>query len=224
MTRINRILICGVIVASGLAAQAALEGVSRPPRPPLRRPLSGLPMEIGDWVGVDQPVSDDIVRRAQSTEYLSRVYESRKRPGVMLRLWVNFSLMGSNLRHSPGVCLPGAGWTKVESQTHVFEIPAGDGPPVKVSRLGFSRGDMVEHVGFWYYIFGEGKLENYVRNLPITSQTSHGRATRGSSMTIEVFYPGDLDPNGDAFREFAGELLLAMEPILALPRASYFLP
>ena len=81
--------------------------------------------------------------------------------------------------------------------------PAGDGPPIKVSRLGYSQGELVEHVGFWYYIFGEGKLENYVRSLPITSQSSHGRATRGSSMTIEVFYPGDRDPDGDAFREFA---------------------
>jgi EpsI family protein len=224
MTRIQRIVICGTIVTSSLAAQAALEGVTQATRPPLRQPLSSLPMEIGDWVGVDQPVTEDLIRKAQSTEYLSRVYESRKWPGVSLRLWVNYSIMGNNLRHTPGVCLPGAGWTKVESQTRVFEFASGDGLPVNVSRLGFSQADMVEHVGFWYYIFGEGKLENYVRNLPITSQTSHGRATRGSSMTIEVFYPGESDPDGVAFREFARDFLLEMEPILPLPRASYHLP
>jgi EpsI family protein len=224
MRRIQRIAICGAIVASGLAAQAALEGAMRPDRPPLRRPLSSLPTEIGDWVGADQPVTEELIRQAQATEYLSRVYESRKRPGVALRLWMNFSLVGNNLRHTPGVCLPGAGWTMVESQTRVFTIPAGEGPPVRVSRLGYSQAELVEHVGFWYYIFGEGKLENYVRSLPITSQSSHGRATRGSSMTIEVFYPGDLDPDGDAFREFATELVRAMDPILPIPRASYYQP
>jgi EpsI family protein len=224
MTRIRRIVICSTIVFGGLGTQAALEGVTQPIRPSLRRPLTGLPLEIGDWIGVDQPVTEQLLQKAQSTEYLSRIYESRKWPGVSLRLWVNYSIMGNNLRHSPTVCLPGAGWKEEEAQKRIYELESGGEAPIRVSRLGFSQADMVEHVGFWYYIFGEGKLENYVRNLPITSQTSHGRATRGSSMTIEVFYPGNSDPNGVAFREFARDLLLAMEPILPQPRASYHLP
>ena len=79
-------------------------------------------------------------------------------------------------------------------------------------------------MGFWYYIFGEGKLENYVRRLPITSRSSHGRTTRGSSMTVEVFYPGDNDPEGESLREFAQELVKALEPILPLERAVYHIP
>jgi hypothetical protein len=220
----RRIALCGVLVASGLAAQVALEAACRSERPPLRRPLSSLPMEIGDWVGVDRRVDPDLVARAQSTEHLSRAYESRKWPGLKLVLWVNFSLMGTNLRHSPEICLPSGGREKIESQTRVFEIPAGEGPPVRISRLGYSQGELVDHVGFWYYIFGEGQLENYVRSLPITSQSSHGRATRGSSMTIEVFYPGDRDSNGEALRDFARGFVRELEPILPTPRAAYYLP
>ena len=93
-----------------------------------------------------------------------------------------------------------------------------------VTHLGYSQGELVEHVGFWYYIFGEGKLENYVRRLPITSRSSHGQTTRGSSMTVEVFYTGDNDPEGEALREFAGELLKALEPILPQERAEYHVP
>jgi Protein of unknown function (DUF3485) len=159
----------------------------------------------GYWIGSDRPVCDELGRRARSTEYLSRVYESRKRPGVAPRLRVNYSLMGNNLRRTPDSCLPGTGWPQIESRSRVLEIPASDGPSVKVSRPGYSQADIVEHVGFWYYISGEGAPENDVRNLPITSQPSHGRATRGSSMTIEVFYPGEIDPDGDASREFAKE-------------------
>jgi hypothetical protein len=224
MTRIQRIAICGSIVLTGLGAQSALEGVSRPERPSLRRPLSSLPMEFGDWVGVDRPVDAEIVRRAQTTEYLSREYESRAHPGVRLNLWVNFSIMGTNLRHTPEICLPSGGAEKIEAQTRVYEIPAGDRPPVRVSRLGYGQGELVKHVGFWYYIFGEGRLENYVRNLPITSQSSHGRATRGSSMTIEVFYPGERDRDGVALREFATELIRELDPILPVARAAYHLP
>ncbi len=224
MTHIRRIAICGAIVTSGLAAQAALEGVSRPERPSLRQPLESLPMAIGDWVGVDLPVTDEVIRQAQTSDYLSREYESRTRPGLKLNLWVNFSIMGTNLRHTPEICLPSGGWEKIEAQTRVFEVPGGDSQPVRVSRLAYRQGELVKHVGFWYYIFGEGRLENYVRTLPITSQSSHGRATRGSSITIEVFYPGDQDSDGQAFRQFAGELIRELGPILPVPRAAYYLP
>jgi hypothetical protein len=43
-------------------------------------------------------------------------------------------------------------------------------------------------------------------------------------MTVEVFYPGDLDPGGDAFRDFARELIRELDPIIPLPRAPYHLP
>jgi EpsI family protein len=224
MSRIQRIVLCGAFLTAGLAAQAALERINQTERPPLRRPLATIPGELGDWAGSDQAVDPDIVARAQTTEYLSRVYESRKHPGLRLQLWVNYSREGTNLRHTPEICLPSGGWTKIESQTRTLTIPVPGVAPVLVTRLGYGRGELVEHVGFWYYIFGEGHLENYVRRLPITSRSSHGRTTRGSSMTVEVFAAGELDPDGEALCDFARELLRALEPILPTARAAYHLP
>src|SRR5438876_3846031 len=103
-------------------------------------------------------------------------------------------------------------------------VDFGESKNVSITRLGYSQGELVKHVGFWYYIFGEGKLENYVRRLPITSRSSHGRTTRGSSMTVEVFCPGDQDPDGESLREFAQELMKALEPILPVRRAAYHIP
>jgi hypothetical protein len=208
----------------GLVAQGGLERLNRTERPPLRRPLASLPMDLDGWAGRDEPVDPDIVERAQTTEYLNRTYESGTRPGLRLRLWVNYSREGTNLRHTPEICLPSGGWTKIESQTRAVVVPLESGRSIPVTLLGYGRGELVEHVGFWYYIFGEGKLENYVRRLPITSRSSHGRTTHGSSMTIEVFYPGDNDPEGGSLREFAQELLKALEPILPLQRAVYHIP
>jgi hypothetical protein len=90
--------------------------------------------------------------------------------------------------------------------------------------LGYSKGELVERVGFWYYIFGEGKLEKLVRRLPITSRSSHGRTTRGSSMTVEIFGSGDHDPDDSALQDFAHSLLLELEPILPSERAEYHVP
>ena len=50
------------------------------------------------------------------------MYESPRFPGLQLNLWVNFSIRGQNLRHTPETCLPAGGWTKIEAQTRVFEV------------------------------------------------------------------------------------------------------
>jgi hypothetical protein len=224
MSRFQRTVLCSAILSCGLVAQAGLERLNRTERPRLRQPLASIPIELGDWVGRDESVDPDILFRSQTTEYLNRIYESRNHPGLSLRLWINYANDGSNLRHTPEICLPSGGWTKIESQSREFAFTSGSGKSTMVSHLGYSQGELVEHVGFWYYIFGEGKLENYVRLLPITSRSSHGRTTRGSSMTVEVFYTGDHDPEGDSLREFAGELLKALDPILPTERAEYHVP
>jgi len=224
MSQTKRAFLCGTILASGIAAQAALETLNQTDRPALRMPLASIPLDLGDWTGRDEPVEPDIVERAQTTEYLNRTYESRKQPGLSIRLWINYSRLGSNLRHTPEICLPSGGWNKIESQTRVLFVPVGPDRSILITRLGYGRGELVEHVGFWYYIFGEGTLENYVRRLPITSRSSHGRTTRGSSMTVEVFYPGENDPEGDGLQEFARELLKALDGILPLKRADYHIP
>ncbi len=116
-----------------------LERLNQTERPPLRRPLASIPIELGDWVGKDEPVDPDIVERAQTTEYLNRTYESRKHPGLRLRLWINYSREGTNLRHTPEICLPSGGWTKIESQTRVLDIAAGRRTrSIPVTRLGYT--------------------------------------------------------------------------------------
>ena len=224
MTQMNRCLLCAGILMIGLAAQGELKRLNQTERPSLRRDLASIPLDLGDWVGQDEPVAPDIVEQAQTTEYLNRVYESRAQPGLRLTLWINYSAKGTNLRHTPEICLPSGGWTKIESQTKVLNVLAPNDKKVRITRLGYGRGELVEQVGFWYYIFGEGKLENFVRQLPITSRSSHGQTTRGSSMTVEVFCPGEHDPDGDALRDFAQSLLIALEPVLPQDRAEYHVP
>jgi hypothetical protein len=137
---------------------------------------------------------------------------------------MNYSRNGLNLRHSPEICLPSGGWAKVESECRVIPVRGRDGAELPVMRLVYTQGELVQGVGFWYYIFGEGPLERYARRLPITSRSSHGRTTRGSGLTVEVFCPGDADPDGGALRDFAEALLGALDPILPHDRAAYYIP
>ena len=224
MPATRRVALCLATLILGLTAQAALEAMTTIERPALRARLATVPMELGDWVGQDSPVDPAILKEAQTDDYLSREYEDRRHPGRRVSLWVNYSKTGLNLRHSPEICLPSGGWTKIESQCKVVAVPRPGGGEAPVTRLGYARGELVQHVGFWYYIFGEGRLEQYVRGLPVTSRSSHGRTTRGSGLTVEVFCPGSTDPDGEALRDFAGELLKAVEPVLPETRAHYYIP
>src|SRR5262245_4777218 len=100
MRKVHRAVLCSGLRLTGLAAQGGLEHLNRTERPLLRRPLASVPLELAQWSGRDEPVDPDIVERAQTTEYLSRTYESRSRPGHRLRLWINYSREGTNLRHT----------------------------------------------------------------------------------------------------------------------------
>jgi hypothetical protein len=220
----RRTLIGLTLLIVGLCATKALEAAAGAEnRPELKQALSNLPLKVGTWVGRDEAVEPEVVRAAQTDNYLNRVYVDPRHPGVSLVLWINYSRTGLNLRHSPEICLPGGGFAKLESQCMTLDIPKKGGS-LQISRLAYAKGELVQTIGFWYYIFGEGSVEKFVRSLPITSRSSHGRTTRGSGMTVEVFCPGDADPDGLALRDFAQALLPTLENIMPGDRANYYIP
>jgi EpsI family protein len=225
MTRsLSRVLLCMGLLTSGLVAEAGLERFNRCERPELLGKLAEIPMTLGHWIGREESVDPRIIEEAQTDDWLSRTYTDPTHPGRSLSLWINYSRQGLNMRHSPEVCLPSGGWTKVEASTKVFEIDRPGGQQVRVTRLGYEQGELVQEIGFWYYIFGEGPVERWVRRLPVTSRSSHGRTTRGSGLTVEVFCPGQLDPDGEAIKDFTSALLASLEPLLPSDRAEYHVP
>ncbi|GAC1326635.1 MAG: hypothetical protein NVSMB14_18040 [Isosphaeraceae bacterium] len=211
MNSIKRAILGASILSIGLVAQAALERASDGPRPRLQKPLATIPLSLGDWVGRDVEVDPAILKEAQADDYVNRVYDDRLHPGRSVSLWINYSEHGLNLRHSPEVCLPSSGWEKIEARCQVGSIGATGRP---LTKLGYAKGELAQTIGFWYYIFGETRWERYVRSLPISSRSSHGRATRGSGLTVEVFSSGETDPNGDALSEFAAKVDESLGPIL----------
>lgn len=219
----SRVILTTVLLGTGLIAHAALERAATIERPKLNRPLATLPMVIGDWVGVDEPVAADIVERAQTDEYVNRIYENQKFPGQKVSLWINYSNTGLNLRHSPEVCLPSSGWERVESHQETTPLKEPGGQPLPISILAYTKDSTIQRLGFWYYIFGEGSVHKAIRGLPITSRSSHGRTTRGSSMTIEIFRPQEEGQN-ELLGDFAQHLVDELEPILPSQRDSYFRP
>src|SRR5262249_2463583 len=138
MNPARRVALAASILALGFGAQAALESATATDRPLLKRPLAEIPKVLGGWVGKDEAMDPQIMEESQADDSLNRVYEDRRHPGRRISLWINYSRHGLNLRHSPEICLPSSGWTKVESQTKVVAIPR-DGGTTRATRLGYVK-------------------------------------------------------------------------------------
>lgn len=217
MTSTRRVILGIGLLAMGLGAEAAMESSIGLVRLPLQGSLSTLPRELGDWEGSDVPMDPHILTESGAEDYVNREYVDRRDPRRRLMLWINYSSQGYNLCHSPEICLPSGGYSKVDAE----EQHVGD---LTLSWLTYSKGEVVQRIGFWYYVFGEGPVERYIRALPITSRSSHGRATRGSSLTVEVFCTNQADPDGKALADFVSHLEPALSGLLPTDRAAYFLP
>jgi EpsI family protein len=213
----RRYVLAIAFLALGLGAQTSLESAVGLERLPLADRLSTIPNRLGDWEGSDVPMDPHVLQESGADDYLNREYIDPRDSRRRLMLWINYSTQGYNLCHSPEVCLPSGGFTKIDAR----EQQVGD---LTVSRLGYAKGEVVQRIGFWYYVFGEGAVEKYLRSLPITSRSSHGRATRGSSLTVEVFCPDDADPDGEALASFIAALRPSLEGLLPTERAPYYLP
>jgi len=222
----KRIALALGILGIGVMVQTALEAGYRTTRPLLAAPLQSFPYTLGDWVGRDEPMDLEILRQTQSDDYLNRVYEDRRHPGRVFKLWMNYSVTGLNMRHSPEICLPSRGWTKIESLTKVIQLrpESTDDSGMKMTSLGYGQADQTQGIGFWYYIFGEGQLEQFARRLPISNRSSHGRTTRGSGLTVEIFFPGEFNSDSESVKQFSLAVVEAIEPLLPEDRKVYHIP
>lgn len=222
----SRASLCVGLLGFALVGELGLDRLTACERPPLKAPLATLPRQIGTWVGQDVEMDPEILRQSQADEYVNRVYYDRSQPGRQVSLWINYSRLGLNMRHSPEVCLPSGGWEKEEALCRVASISrtTKDLGPLTISSLVYSQRDRLQTIGFWYYVFGEGWWERHLRNMAITSRSSHGRTTKGSGMTVEIFVPSDSDPDGRAVDAFAQALLPELDKLLPNDPAPYYIP
>lgn len=91
----------------------------------LERPLGEIPLEIGQWKGVDVPISLEILKVAQNDDFVNRLYINRTKR-LSANLYIPFSATpGTMLGHRPRVCFKGAGWIHDETSDVVLTSVGG---------------------------------------------------------------------------------------------------
>lgn len=145
-------LVAGALLATvGVRAQRTLA---------LRESLTtAVPASWQDYASRDVTLSDDEIRVAGVTNYLSRVFQrpdtTGNKPPFFLYVGYYDRQTSGRTIHSPKNCLPGAGWEPLTSTVEVVETPAG---PITVNRYLIQKGREQALVLYWYQ--GRGRVEH----------------------------------------------------------------
>src|ERR1700723_2384768 len=144
------------VVAAGLIALTAilLEARGRTELVPSRLPLSSFPAQLGDWRGQDIPLDKETLDVLGAGDFLVRNYRAQdpRLPEVDLFLAYFPSQRTGDTIHSPKNCLPGAGWTPLESGR--LQIQNVDGSSMSVNRYVVGKGPSRALVLYWYQAHG----------------------------------------------------------------------
>ncbi len=153
---------------------------------PPSTPLSQLPTTLSDWNSQDVAISPDALEILGKGDFLNRVYganstgaQSSPRVApqrVPVQLFIAYfptQRSGQSI-HSPQNCLPGSGWTFVNSGVTSFTDRTG-----KTYRVGdylISNGRDKQEVLYWYQSHGRSIANDYAAKLAmLTDAIRYGR-------------------------------------------------
>lgn len=149
-----------LVVALVAAAEIFLVARSRPEILPSRPPLSSFPLTIDTWSGRDVAIPQEFLDVLGPGEFLQRIYNSSStQPYVDLFLAYFPSQKTGDTIHSPKNCLPGSGWTPIESGR--VQLTQASDPPIDANRYILEKGSSRLFVLYWYQAHGRAVASEY---------------------------------------------------------------
>ena len=137
-----------------LGGVVTLAQVRQPRTLALRAPLATLPRALDGHVGADVQLTEADLGVVGVSSYLLRQFRSEGAPAFSLYVGYYESQAHGHTIHSPRNCLPGGGWSQLESGTRL--VGTGDGGRVAVNRFVVGNGDELAVVYYWYQ--GRGRV------------------------------------------------------------------
>jgi EpsI family protein len=175
------IIFVALLVAAGAGARA-----DRYEEVPTRSPLMTLPMQIGEWRGVQQPgFTKEILDVLRVDDYLTRVYRGPERASAGLYIGFWKSQRQGDTIHSPLNCLPGAGWEPVSHAILQFADPRNPASPnLAVNRYVIQKGIDRQLVLYWYQSHGRIVASEYWGKFYLVADAVRMNRTDGAIVRV----------------------------------------
>lgn len=203
----TRLWILAVLV---LAAAGYLQFLSDVQAVPLRRPLSTVPEKVGEWsmVRSDQ-MSENILANVGVEDYLMRTYTGSG--GLPVSVYVGYyEQQGEkDTIHSPKHCLPGAGWSPVESGVVSFDTPGVNGGRTGAIRYVIQNGRNRQVALYWYQSRGRNITNEYAAKVWLVVDSILRKRNDGALIRFMAAVPdgGDVEAVQARTVDFARAIL-----------------
>jgi len=160
-----------------------LHGRNRNESLPAREPLAAFPHQLGEWTGEDVSIPPDMLEVLGNGDFLLRVYQTvSAQPEVDLFIAYIPSQREGDTIHSPKNCIPGAGWSPVESSRIRISLPGQ--PAFPVNRYVIAKGTDRQLVLYWYWAHGRAVASEYWAKVYLVADSIRMHRSDGSLIRV----------------------------------------
>lgn len=196
-----------------LGAGFFLQSRAHPELEIAREPFDQFPRELNGWRGTDVPIEPEVLEVLRSDDTIVRVFFNQEsQPPVDLYMAYFKSQRSGATIHSPQNCLPGAGWSPVESGRLAFAD--GSGRPITVNRYRVAKGFDQRLVFYWYQSRGRVVASEYWAKIYLVADAIQFNRTDGALVRLTTPISRD-ESSADAEQRL---VLFAQEMMGELPR------
>jgi EpsI family protein len=191
-----------------LGLTVAFHSVSHGEQIPIHRPLASFPQTIGVWQGQDVKLDPRLVDALKADDMLTRAYSSPN--SYTLGLYVAYfqSQRQGQTIHSPKNCVPGSGWTPVESKRETIEVGAGE--RVNLNLYMVQSGLDRQVVLYWYQSHGRTVASEYIAKMDMVLDAIELNRTDGALVRVSL----PIEDDAAAAEKIAREFVRQIYPLL----------
>ena len=146
------------------------------------KPLSSFPTQIGEWKGTVSHFDKKIYDILGVDDSFLCNYKNKNNQTLQLYIGFYRSQREGDLIHSPKNCMPGAGWTIVDSTIIDIDVP-GRGPK-KVIKLVLTKGKERQIMLYWFQSRGRIISSEYLQKIYLVIDSILKHRTDGSFVRL----------------------------------------
>ncbi len=173
--------------------------------------LETLPMQLSSWQGLEIPIPQETRDVLGKGEFLQRLYRNPVEE-ASVDLFVAYfpsQRVGVTI-HSPKNCLPGSGWSPVESKHIPLPLKTG---AIEVNRYIVAKGESRELVLYWYQAHGRAVASEYWAKFYLVKDAIELNRSDGS--LIRIVTPIGENESPESAQQRATEFARTLMPALA---------
>jgi EpsI family protein len=191
-----------LLVGTALFLEARNRGEVFPPR----MPLSSFPRELNGWTGTDVEIGKEIRDVLGPGDFMLRVYrdDQNRQPSTDLFIAYFPSQRTGDTIHSPKNCLPGAGWTPIDSAR--ISLAVNGHAPFPVNRYVIAKGADRLLVLYWYWAHDRAVASEYWAKIYLVTDSIRMNRSDGALVRLNTrMLPGEsVDAAMARLTPFAG--------------------